>query len=301
MAPLRLGFIGLGRMGKPMALNLLRAGFSLAVHNRSRGPVDEMAALGAVPFDSPAEAARRSDVLLTCLPGPSEVRAVTAEALEGAAAGSVFIDHSTIDPQTCREVAARAGARGVEFLDAPVSGGISGARDGTLTVMVGGEGRALERCRPILETVGGRIFHCGPVGSGSLAKLVNQAITAVAYSAVAEALVLGAKGGLSLSLLFEILSVSSGRSRVLEQAGPAILEGRFDAEFTLELAMKDLRLAIETARALGVTLGTAEGVRPAYERAIAQGLGGLDHSALVIPVEKEAGVRARARNPVGGV
>jgi 3-hydroxyisobutyrate dehydrogenase-like beta-hydroxyacid dehydrogenase len=287
-------------MGKPMALNLLKAGFALTVHNRSREPVDELASLGAVPSDSPAEAARRSEVLFTCLPGPAEVEAVMTEALHGASAGSVFIDHSSVGPQVSRTIAAMASARGVQFLDAPVSGGVSGARDGTLTVMVGGNGRVLERCRPVLEVVGRRIFHLGPVGSGSLAKLVNQAITAVAYSAVAEALVLGAKGGLSPALLLEVLSVSSARSRVLEQAGPAILEGRFEAEFALELAMKDLRLVIETGRALGVPLRTAVGAWSVYERAIAEGLGSRDHSALVIPVEREAGVSARAWDPVRG-
>jgi 3-hydroxyisobutyrate dehydrogenase-like beta-hydroxyacid dehydrogenase len=287
-------------MGKPMALNLLKAGFALTVHNRSRLPVDELVSLGARPYESPAETARHSDVLLICLPGPEEVEAVTTEALGGASAGSVFIDHSSVDPQTSRKIAAMASACGVEFLDAPVSGGVSGARDGTLTVMVGGERNVLDRCRPILEVIGRRIFRLGPVGSGSLAKLVNQAITAVAYSAVAEALVLGAKGGLSPALLLEVLSVSSARSRVLEQAGPAILEGRFDAEFTLELAMKDLRLAIETGRALGVPLRTAVGAWSVYERAIAEGLGSRDHSALVIPVEREAEVSARAPGSVRG-
>jgi 3-hydroxyisobutyrate dehydrogenase-like beta-hydroxyacid dehydrogenase len=291
---MRLGFIGLGRMGKAMALNLIRAGFSLSIHNRSWRPVDELASLGAARCRSPIEVAERSDVILTCLPGPLEVEAAVTEALSGAAAGSVFIDHSTVDPETSRRIAATARARGIEFLDAPVSGGVSGARSGTLTVMVGGEERVLERCRPILEVVGRRIFHLGPVGSGSLAKLVNQAITTVTYAVVAEALVLGAKGGLSPPLLLEVLSASSARSRVLEQAGPAILGGRFEADFTLDLAMKDLRLAIETARTLGVALNTVEGAWTAYERAKAQGLGGLDHSALVLPVEREAGASARA-------
>jgi 3-hydroxyisobutyrate dehydrogenase-like beta-hydroxyacid dehydrogenase len=289
---MRVGFIGLGRMGMPMARNILRAGFPLSVFNRSRVPVDELASIGAHACDSPREVALRSEILITCLPGPAEVEKVTAEALEEASAGSIFIDHSTVDPETSRKVAARAESRGVDFLDAPVSGGVSGAREGALTIMVGGDRQALERSRPVLEAVGRRIFHAGPVGCGSLAKLVNQAITTVAYSAIAEALVLGAKGGISTALLLEILSVSSARSRVLEQAGPAIIERRFEADFTLELAMKDLRLAIEAARALGVHLGTAEGARQSYEKALAQGLGNLDHAAVVIPVEREAGVTA---------
>lgn len=279
----------------PMARNILKSGFPLSVSNRSRAPVDDLASRGARPFGSPGEVARNSDILITCLPGPAEVEKVTAEALEEASAGSIFIDHSTVDPETSRKVAARAEARGVEFLDAPVSGGVSGAREGTLTIMVGGDKRALERSRPVLEAVGRKIFHVGPAGCGNLAKLVNQAITTVAYSAVAEALVLGAKGGISTALLLEILSVSSARSRVLEQAGPAIVEGRFEPDFALELAMKDLRLAIETARALGVPLGTAEGAWKSYEKALAQGLGSLDHAAVVIPVEKEAGVTARGK------
>jgi 3-hydroxyisobutyrate dehydrogenase-like beta-hydroxyacid dehydrogenase len=291
----RVGFIGLGRMGMPMARNLLRAGFTLSVFNRSRAPADELASIGSHACVSPREVAFRSEILITCLPGPAEVEKVAAEALAEASAGSIFIDHSTVDPETSRRVAARARDCGVEFLDAPVSGGVRGASEGTLTIMVGGDRQALERSRPVLEAVGRKIFHVGPVGCGSLAKLVNQAITTVLYSAVAEALVLGAKGGISTALLLEILSVSSARSRVLEQAGPAIVEGRFEPEFALELAMKDLRLAIETARALGVPLGTTEGARQAYEKALAQGLGGLDHAAVVIPVESEAGVTARGK------
>lgn len=293
MAPRpRVGFIGLGRMGRPMATRLLRAGFPLTVWNRSREAVEALAALGARPAGSPAETARASEILLTSLPGPADVAAVLSAALPGAAAGSVFVDTSTIDPDTSRRIAGQARARGVEYLDASVSGGVTGAAAGTLTLMVGGAPEVLERCRPILRAIGKRIFHLGPVGSGNLAKLCNQVITGITYAAVAEALVLGAKGGLDPAQLLELLSTSSGRSRTLEQAGPLILDRAFEPAFTVDLAWKDLECALAAAERLSVPLALARAAQQAYVETRAQGWGGLDQAAVILPLERSAGVEA---------
>lgn len=289
--PGELGFIGLGRMGKPMARNLLRAGYALTVNNRSQGPMDGLAALGARTAVSPSEVAGSSQIVLTCLPGPADVEAVLTAALAGAAPGTIFIDLSTIDPGTSRRIARVAEPFGVSYLDAPVSGGVSGAEAGTLTVMVGGERRAFERCRSILAAIGERIYHLGPVGSGNLAKLCNQLLAGVGYAAVGEALVLGAKGGLDPRVLYEVLSVSSGRSRVLEQAGPRILSRDYDAAFALDLAWKDLECAVAAGEEEGVPLRLAALAREIYAEARRLGLGGLDQAAVVTPLERMTGVK----------
>lgn len=286
----RLGFIGLGRMGKPMARNLLRAGFALTVHNRTPAPVEELVGLGAQPAFSPREAARSADLVLTCLPGPPEVEAVLREAMEETRPGMIFADLSTIDPATSRRLARAGEARGVAYLDAPVSGGVPGADAGTLTVMVGGDRTAFERCRPVLAAIGERIYHMGPVGSGNLAKLCNQLLTGVSYAAVAEALVLGAKGGLDPRLLYEVLSVSSGRSRTLEQAGPRILSRNYSAAFTMDLALKDLDCALGASEEIGVPLRLATQAREMHREAQELGLGNRDQAAVVIVLEQRAGV-----------
>lgn len=279
-----------------MAMHLLRAGFSLIVHNRSREAVKELAVLGARKAGSPQEVARVSEVVMTCLPGPVDVESVLTEVLAGAAAGTILIDLSTIDLATTRRIAQAAEARGTAYMDAPVSGGVSGAEAGTLTVMVGGERAAFERCRSILTAIGKRVYHLGPVGSGHLAKLCNQLLAGVSYAAVAEALVLGAKGGLNPRLLCEVLSVSSGRSRVLEQAGPQILSKDYGATFTLDLAWKDLECAITSAEQIGVPLRLAALAREIHREAREQGLGSQDQAAVVVPLERLARVQV-GRSP----
>jgi 3-hydroxyisobutyrate dehydrogenase-like beta-hydroxyacid dehydrogenase len=285
----RLGFIGLGRMGRPLAANLLSAGFALTVWGRSPGPAEALAALGARRAGSPAEVAAASEVVLTCLPGPAEVEGVIGEALGGAAPGTVFIDLSTVDPGTSRRLARAAGEARVHFLDAPVSGGVAGAEAGTLTIMVGGEREVFERCRPVLAALGERLHFMGPAGSGSLAKCCNQLLAGIGYLAVAEALLLGTRGGLDAALLVEALAGSSGRSRVLEQAAPRILGRDFRADFTLELAWKDLRCALAAAEQAGLALRLAPLAGDLYREACEAGLGGQDQAAVVVPLERSSG------------
>jgi 3-hydroxyisobutyrate dehydrogenase-like beta-hydroxyacid dehydrogenase len=279
-------------MGKPMAGNLIRAGFSLTVHNRSRGPVDELVALGAGRAQDLSDLARSSDCVLSCLPAPADVRKVLTDAFAGAREGTIFIDLSTVDPATSRDLAAEAEARGIKFLDAPVSGGVSGAEAGTLTVMVGGDRKVFDRCEPLLSSIGKRIYYLGPAGSGSLAKLCNQLLAGVGYAAVAEATALARKGGLDLAILYELLSVSSGRSRALEQAAPLVLAGEYDATFALNLAAKDLECVVLAAEELGLSLRLAPLARDIHQEARALGLGEKDQAAVVVSVARRSGIEA---------
>jgi 3-hydroxyisobutyrate dehydrogenase-like beta-hydroxyacid dehydrogenase len=291
---MRVGAIGLGRMGAPMARRLLDAGFPLAVWARRPAAAAPLVAAGAVVAVSPAALAAAADCVLTCLPRPADVVAVATALLPGLAPGAVLVEMSTIDPATSRRIGAALGARGVHYLDAPVSGGPEGAARGTLTIMVGGEAPALARVRPVLETLGARVHHLGPAGSGHLAKLCNQILTGVAYAAVAEAFVLGVKGGLDAAELFAALSTSSGRSRALEQAAPAILARAFEAAFTADLAAKDLECALDAAEALAVRLRLAGVARECYDEMRRLGLGHLDQAAVVVPAERAAGVTVHA-------
>src|SRR5262245_39134895 len=214
----RVGFIGLGQMGMPMARNVMRAGFPLAVYNRSRVKVDQLAAEGATPAGSAAELARECDVVLSCLPVPRDVESVylgDGAVVAAARAGALLCDLSTIDPQTHARIATAAAARQLDYLDAPVSGGTSGARDATLSIMVGGPASGVERARPVLEAMGKNIYHVGPVGAGATVKLINQMMGAICHLGVVEGLVLGARAGIDPDLLVEIVSNSSGGSRAL--------------------------------------------------------------------------------------
>lgn len=275
-----------------MARNLIRAGFTLTVRNRSRGPVDELVALGAGRAQDLSDLARSSDCVLSCLPAPADVRKVLTDAFQDARAGTIFIDLSTVDPATSRELAAEAEGRGMEFLDAPVSGGVSGAEAGTLTVMAGGDRKIFDRCGPVLSSIGKRIYYLGPAGSGTLAKLCNQLLAGVGYAAVAEATALARKGGLDLGLLYELVSVSSGRSRALEQAAPLVLAGEYDATFALNLAAKDLECVVLAAEELGLSLRLAPLARDIHQEARALGLGEKDQAAVVVSVARRSGIEA---------
>ncbi|MBI2940122.1 MAG: NAD(P)-dependent oxidoreductase [Chloroflexi bacterium] len=286
-------------MGKPMARNVLKAGFPLVVHNRSRGAVDELVGEGAAAADSPAEVAPRSDVVLTCLPGPADVEKVYLGPngiVSGSRAGLVLVDLSTIDPDTHRRIAEAAQAVGAGYLDAPVSGGTVGAREATLTIMVGGEAEVFERARPVLAAMGQRLYHVGPTGAGAVVKLINNLMVAINTIGVCEGLVLGAKAGVAPEVVFEIVSNSSGSSRTLGNAS-GILRGDFEPGFMVDLMHKDVNLALDLGRKLKVRLlGVALAAQMLLETQAA-GLGRQNTTAQIIPLERSAGTEARARKP----
>jgi len=299
---MKIGFIGLGRMGFPMAHNLLRAGHGIVAHNRSQGPVGRLVALGAESAPSPAETADAVDILISCVMTPAQVERVYLGpdgALAGARAGQVFIDASTTNPEISRRIAASLASKGVDFLDAPVSGGPRGAEQGTLAVMVGGDAQVLDKVRPILEVFGRKVFHMGAVGAGNSAKLCNQILTGTAHVLVAEAMVLGTRLGLDPQTLFEVLQLSSGQCRALDRSVPeAILPRNFAAAFTVDGIIKDLDCALQTAGENGVRLLLPALARQMYTEARDLGHGGAHVAAVILPMEGIAGIEVR-RNNVG--
>ncbi|MDM7953161.1 MAG: NAD(P)-dependent oxidoreductase [Cyanobium sp. CZS 25K] len=283
-----VGFIGLGALGTPMAANLLAKGLPLAVHNRRRERELPLAAAGARRAATPAEAARGAGILALCLSDDTAVAEVllgqgsaTANAaITGLAAGALVVDFSTIAPSSSRAMAAALAERGVAYLDAPVTGGTEGARAGTLSVLVGGEAGDLERARPVLEAVGGRIGHFGKVGAGQEAKAVNQVLVAGSYAAVAEAMALGQKLGLPMEQVRQALVGGAAGSWALEHRGGSMLRGAFPLGFRLRLHRKDLTIALEAAAGSGLGLPVAAQVAAMEDDLIAAGYGDEDVSAL---------------------
>lgn len=295
--PPTVGFIGLGLMGKPMARNVLKAGFPLVVHNRSQGAVQELVGEGASSAASPTEVAARVDVLCTCLPGPADVAAVYLGengVLAGTRPGTILIELSTIDPGTHQTIAARAAEQGASYLDAPVSGGTTGAEQGTLTIMVGGPKETLEKVRPILDAMGQRIYHLGPVGNGAVVKLVNQLMGNVAMTGVIEGMVLATRFGLDPQLVYEVVSNSSGASRSLGSV-PAILQGKFEPGFTIDLMHKDVALAVDLGQQLKVRTVAGALAQQLLQEAQSLGLGRAGTAAEIIPLERQSGVEVRSK------
>lgn len=287
-----VGFIGLGIMGRPMAKNLLKAGYSLIVHSRSRGPVDELAKAGATAAASPKDVAARCDVLITMLPNSPDVEQVALGPdgiLEGARRGLIFADMSTISPIVSQKVGKALEARGVAMLDAPVSGGEKGAIDGALSIMVGGDKAVFERVLPIFQAMGKTITLLGPLGFGGFTKLANQIIVAVNLTALAEALTLGKKAGLDRELLLTALAGGLAGSRCLDQKKPNYVANTYTPGFKVDLHYKDLGLIMESARALGVPLPTTAVVQELFSALRVKGGGGLDHSGVITLLEDLAG------------
>ena len=290
---MRVGFVGLGRMGKPMALNLLRAGFAVTVHSRSRGPVEEVAAQGATAAGSPAEVAAACDVVLTCLPTVETSEQVflgEGGLVSAARRGQVLVDHSTIGPSLARRIAAAARARGAAFLDAPISGGTERAADGTLTIMAGGDADAFARALPVFQALGRHVHHVGPAGAGCVVKLANQLLVAVHTVAACEAVVLGTRGGADARVLLEVLGTSWGASTMLQRHGPLFLSRDFGSRAPIRLLAKDLRLIEELEREWGVALPTARQARAVLEEAERRGMGEMDSASLLLLLEERAGL-----------
>jgi 3-hydroxyisobutyrate dehydrogenase len=260
----RIGFIGMGIMGKPMARNLLGAGWQVTVHNRTLSKARELEAEGAKVAASPAECARGNDVVITMVTDSPDVEEVIfgarggGGAAEGAAKGTVIIDMSTISPAATRSIALRLKERGIDFLDAPVSGGDIGARKGTLTIMVGGEESVFERARKVFEPLGKRVTYMGPSGSGQATKACNQVLCALNLLGVCEALSLAHRSGLDLGRMHQVVTGGAANSWSLENLGKAIIQGNYDPGFMVKLIMKDLGIVLSTAKHLNLPLaGTA--------------------------------------------
>ena len=289
-----IGFIGLGIMGRPMARNLLRAGYLLVVHDIVKSVVDELVAEGAATADSPRDVAAGCDILVTMLPDSADVESVylgDLGALAAARPGWMAIDMSSISPRVARDLAGRAAAAGAEMLDAPVSGGDKGAIAGTLSIMVGGDPTAFERARPVLEAMGKTIVHVGPAGAGQVVKVCNQVVVAIVIEAVSEALVLGAKAGVDPTRIIDVLQGGLASTRVLELRASNMLGGTFDPGFRVRLHLKDLKNALELAREVGGVLPATVEVEQLMQRMRIAGRGDYDHSGLITVIEDLAEFR----------
>lgn len=290
-----LGFIGLGTMGRHMARNLIKAGHSVTLYNRSQQVVDELVSEGGRRAASPAEVARHARVLFTCLPTPDAVESILREALEGARPGDIFVDHSTIGVADARRIAAMCAERGVQFVDAPVSGGPWGAEAATLTIMCGGDRAAYEAVLPYLQAEGKALYYLGPVGAGTVAKLCNNLLVGIHAAAMAEAFVLGTKAGLDPQVLYEILSTNTGGSKQIERCIPKfVFPGNFEPAFAVDLLYKDLGLAVDLGKDQNVRLLLGGLTQQLYEEARAAGYGREDMAAIIRPLEELTGTKVRA-------
>ncbi len=284
-----IGFVGLGIMGAPMAGNLLRAGYSLVVHNRTRAKEQELVSAGASAADSPREVASQCDVLITMLPDSPDVEQVYLGedgVIAGARSGQLLIDMSSIAPSVARAVFEAAREMGADALDAPVSGGDVGAREGTLSIMVGGSDDGFKRAQPVFDVLGKTVVHMGDAGAGQTAKACNQILVAVTIEAVSEALVLASKAGVDPERLIEVLSGGLAGNKVMEVRRRNFLEHDFTPGFKLSLHHKDLGIALRTARELGVYVPITAIVDQMLAALKAAGDGGLDHSALLKVIEQ---------------
>lgn len=291
-----IGFIGLGRMGRPMALNLVKAGHRVTVFNRSKAPADALAAAGAARVTTMEEAARDNRFVFINLSTPDVVRKAVTRALQSAAPGTIFIDHSTIGVAHAREFDELCRSRGCRFLDAPVSGGPWGAEAASLAIMVGGDPETFAEAQPLLNTLGKNIHYCGPSGAGSAAKLVNNLLVAIHSAALNEAMVLGVKAGLDPAQLYEILQGATGFSKMVDRSLPNfIFKGNFEPAFSISHLHKDVVLATDLARELSVRLLVGATTQQLLEEARASGLAEKDMSATILPLEKLSGVEVRTK------
>ena len=288
----RVGYIGLGIMGRPMALNLLKAGYPVAVYARRPEAMASLTEVGAVPCASPREVAEQADVIFTNVSDTPDVEEVVLGPngiVHGARPGAVVVDHSTISPSATRRIAAALGERGVGMLDAPVSGGQQGAIDGTLSVMVGGPEAVFRRVLPLLEVVGRNIVHVGDHGAGQVAKACNQVVIAQTIAAVAEGLLLATAAGVDPAKVREALLGGFAQSRVLEVHGQRMLDRNYAPGFTSRLHQKDMRIVLETAHELGLPLPGASTVAQYLNALVGSGDTEVDSSAIATVLERISG------------
>jgi len=292
-----IGFIGLGIMGKPMAKNLLKAGYSLAVYNRSRASVEELVAAGAASFPSARSLAAHCDVTITMLPNSPEVTEVIlgkGGVIEGARANTIVVDMSSISPIVSREVSAALAKKQVVMLDAPVSGGEPKAIDGSLAIMVGGPEDAFAKVEPILKVMGGSVTLVGEIGSGNITKLANQIMVAANIAGMSEALVLATKANVDPEKVFKAIRGGLAGSTVLDAKAPLVLAGNFKPGFRIDLHIKDLQNALDTAQSVGTPSPISEAAIEMMKSLSSEGKGSDDHGGLIQWYEKLAKVEVRS-------
>lgn len=290
---MKIGFIGLGIMGKPMSKNLLKAGYALVVMDRNTDAVAEVVAAGAVSANSPKSVAEKADVIITMLPNSPQVKEVVLGengVIEGAKKGSVVIDMSSIAPLASREISEALAANGIEMLDAPVSGGEPKAIDATLSVMVGGNKPVFDRCFDIMKTMAGSVVHTGDIGAGNVTKLANQVIVALNIAAMSEALVLATKAGVNPDLVFQAIRGGLAGSTVLDAKAPMVMDRNFKPGFRIDLHIKDLANALDTSHSVGAQLPLTAAVMEMMQALKADDMGTSDHCALARYYEKLAKV-----------
>ena len=290
---LKVGYIGLGLMGKSIARNILKAGFRLVVHNRSHAAVEELVAEGAVAASSPKEVAAQMDVVFTNLPDTPDVEKVVLGEngiLAGAHDGLIYVDNSTIKPASARMIAQKLAEKNVFALDAPVSGGDIGARNGTLTIMVGGEASALEKAMPVFMAMGKTVTHVGDAGAGQVAKAANQIMVAAQMVAMGELLVFSKKAGVDPRKVVDAIKGGAAQCWTLDVKPPRLFDGNRNPGFKAHMQLKDLKIILETAQEYDIPISSAAEHTKFFQQMIDWGMGELDNSAVVGVIEKLAGV-----------
>ncbi|HEY3424039.1 MAG TPA: 2-hydroxy-3-oxopropionate reductase [Negativicutes bacterium] len=293
---MKIGFIGLGIMGKPMSKNLLKAGYDLIVLDKNQSAVDEIVALGAQAAINPKAVAKQTDIIITMLPNSPHVKEVVLGEngiIEGAKKGAVVVDMSSIAPLVSRELAQKLTEKDIEMLDAPVSGGEPKAIDGTLSVMVGGKQEVFDACYAVMKAMAGTVVLTGSIGAGNVTKLANQIIVALNIAAMSEALVLASKAGVEPELVYQAIRGGLAGSTVLDAKAPLVMDRNFDPGFRINLHIKDLNNVLETSHEIGVPLPLTAAVMEMLQALKVDGLGDDDHCSLVKYYEKMANVEVR--------
>ena len=295
----RIGFVGLGMMGLPMAKNLVEAGYTVTVFDLDAGAIEEAQGFGASPASTGAEVAAQSDIIITMVPDSPHVEAAIAGnggIIEGIRPESVVIEMSTILPETGKRMAELLAEKGADFVDAPVTGGVAGAEAGSMSILVGGDAEALERTLPVLSILGGDITHMGPVGAGHTTKIANQLIGVATLAGLSEAFVLAKKSGLDMQTFYDAVKNGAGRSWALETLGPKILKGDFSPGFMVKHMQKDLRLAGQLADDTGTSIPTTSLIAQLYHAVQAESPEAINqgHQALIQAIEKLSNAEARS-------